>query len=85
MLHCRQAAKSATQYSYSDLMRDLDREIDEWQKRRVEKKGKRAESVTDVLGDLADEFLDFLEGTDAENGAGAGAADKGAHYPLTEC
>jgi hypothetical protein len=42
-------------------MRDLDHEIDEWQKKRVLKKGKRAETVTDVLGDLADELLDFLE------------------------
>ena len=29
--------------------------------RREKKKGRRAETVGDVMGDVADEFLDFLE------------------------
>lgn len=42
-------------------MRDLDRELEAWQRERERKKGRRAESPTDVLGDIAEEFLDFLE------------------------
>jgi gas vesicle protein len=58
---CRQAASQAESYTYKDLIRDLDKEIENWQQERQRKKGKRAESVTDILGDVADEFLDFLE------------------------
>lgn len=42
-------------------MRDLDREIESWQQERQKKKGKRAEDISDVVGDIADEFLEFLE------------------------
>lgn len=57
---CRDAANAST-YSYNDLVRDLDREIESWQQERQKKKGKRAEDISDVVGDLADDFLEFLE------------------------
>lgn len=50
-------------------MKDLDRELEQWQRERERKKGKRAEGAADVLSDIAEEFLEFLE-----MGAGLGAA-----------
>lgn len=75
---CRQASQRAEAYTYNDLIRDLDKEIESWQKERERKKGKRAESITDVLGDVADEFLDFLEqGLPKEERYAAEGGDKG--------
>lgn len=48
-------------YSYEDLLRDLNAEIEAWQKERERKKGRRAEGLGDVFGDLGEELLDFLE------------------------
>lgn len=50
-------------------MSDLDRELEEWQREREKKKGRRAEGPSDVLTDIAEEFLEFLE-----MGAGLGVA-----------
>jgi hypothetical protein len=59
-LKCRKAAERS-KYSYEDLMRDLGSELENWQREREKKKGKRAEGVADVLEDVAEEFLEFLE------------------------
>eukprot|EP00892_Ulva_mutabilis_P008894 jgi/Ulvmu1/6377/UM003_0005.1 len=72
--YARQAAQS-TRYTYSDLMKDLDRELEQWQRERERKKGRRAEGAADVLSDIADEFLEFLEmgsglGSDSEMDTG---------------
>lgn len=78
--YARRAAKDAQAYSYEDLMRDLDKEIENWQQARLKKKGRRAESVTDVLGDLAEEFLDFLEaGIDSQDNETMGRGQTSNH------
>jgi hypothetical protein len=78
---CRDAAK-ATTYSYSDLMRDMDREIESWQRERQKKKGKRAEDLSDVMGDIAEEFLEFLEMGAGIDLGGKPKKDSGAAPPL---
>ena len=66
-------AANATTYSYKDLVRDLDKEIESWQQERQKRKGKRAEDISDVVGDIADDFLEFLE-----MGAGIDLGNKGS-------
>ena len=61
MYACRKAAKDAESYTYEDLTRDLNSEIENWQAEREKKKGRRADTVSDVMEDLGEELLDFLE------------------------
>eukprot|EP00798_Chlamydomonas_sp_ICE-L_P001455 gene1455-32831_t len=51
-------------YSFEDLMKDLDKEFSDWGKERRAKKGSsKPMSLWDELEDIGGELLDFLEGS----------------------